>query len=205
MPPATATDILPEGQEAPPAGEAAPQGQKTPPAGAPPAGEAPPEGQETPPEGEEASAELQDFAMPEGVELDTELAGELKTFAKEHGLKQEQAQQVADLGAKMLQKQQDAFSNLRKEWETQSRQDKEFGGEAFEKNLASMNKVLGQFATPEFLSFLEESGLGQHPEMLRVWHRIASAVDEDKLVTGSPAGASGEKTLEERLYPSMTK
>lgn len=154
-------------------------------------------------QGDQGGQEIQDFTMPEGIELDTELAGELKTFAKEHGLNQDQAQKIADMGAQMLQKQQDAFNGLRKDWEAQSRQDQEFGGDKFEQNLATMNKVLGHFATPEFVQFLEESGLGQHPEMLRVWHRVAQAVDEDKLVTGAPGANSGEKTLEQRLYPNM--
>jgi hypothetical protein len=155
-------------------------------------------------EGQQATeTEIQDFTMPEGVTLDVELTGELKAFAKEHGLKQEAAQKVADLGAKLLQKQQDAFVEVRNQWAEQAKTDKEYGGEKFNENLAAANQALGQFATPEFVKFLQESGLGNHPEMLRTWHRISKAVSEDKLVTGNAASPDANTPQEKRLFPDM--
>jgi len=147
--------------------------------------------------------EIQDFKMPEGIEVDTELAGELKTFAKENGLTQEQAQQIADLGVKMQQKQLTTIAETVKSWAETAKTDKEYGGEAFDANLAQANKALAQFATPEFLQFLQESGLGNHPEMIRTWYRVSKTVSEDRLVTGSRTSSSGGKSLEERLYPNM--
>lgn len=198
-------DTVPSGQQtSPPSGT---EGQPN--AGTPQTGEQQPAGQqgEQPPadpgQQQTEPAEIQDFTMPEGLALDTDLAGELKTFAKENGLTQEKAQQVADLGVKMLQKQQTAFAELTKSWADAARTDKEYGGEAFDANLAGANKAMGQFATPEFLQFLKESGLGNHPEMIRTWYRVSKAVSEDKLVTGSNTAPVGEKTLEQRLYPDM--
>ena len=152
-----------------------------------------------------ADVEIQDFTLPEGMVLDQDLTGELKVFAKEHGLTQEGAQKVADLGVKMLQKQQDAFAEVRKGWADTSRADKEFGGEKFDENLAAANTALGHFATPEFVKFLNESGLGVHPEMIRAWHRVSKAVSEDKLVLGESTPVPAVVPLEERMYPSMKK
>jgi hypothetical protein len=147
-------------------------------------------------------AELTDFTLPEGMAMDTELAGELKAYAKENGLTQEKAQQVADLGVKMLQKQQDAFVQLQAEWATQAKADKELGGEAFAANLAVSNTGMKQFATPEFIAFLQQTGLGNHPEMIRAFHRVGKAISEDRLVTGgAPSGA--DVPIEKRMFPDM--
>ena len=134
--------------------------------------------------------------------MDTDLAGELKTYAKENGLTQEKAQQIADLGVKMVQKQQSAFETLKTEWATQAKTDKEIGGEAFDANLAISNKGLAQFATPEFIAFLQQTGLGNHPEMIRAFHRVGKAISEDRLVTGgAPSGA--DVPIEKRMFPDM--
>lgn len=199
------TDTVPSGQQTSPPSDT--EGQPN--AGTQQPGEQQPAGQQgerqpaDPGQQQAEPTEIQDFVMPEGLALDTEMAGELKTFAKENGLTQEKAQQVADLGVKMLQKQQTAFAELTKSWADAARTDKEYGGEAFDANLAGANKAMGQFATPEFLQFLKESGLGNHPEMIRAWYRVSKAVSEDKLVTGSNTAPVGEKTLEQRVYPDM--
>lgn len=160
--------------------------------------------QATTTEGEQASTEIQDFQMPEGMQLDEELAGELKTFAKEKNLSQEDAQKVADLGVKLLQKQQDAFTQVRNDWAEASKTDKEIGGEKFAENLAVANKAIEAFATPEFVKFLQESGLGNHPEMVRAWHRVGKKISEDTLVTGAAAPADTGAPPEKRLFPDMT-
>jgi hypothetical protein len=55
-------------------------------------------------------------------------------------------------------------------------------------------KARDQFATPEFVPFLNESKLGNHPEMLRAFYRIGQAISQDGFVpgrggAGSPANA----------------
>jgi len=164
------------------------------------------EGKET--EGKEtkgAPEQYEDFSAPEGVELDVELTGELKTLAKELNLSQADAQRVADLGAKLAEKfagqQTEALAQARTEWTEQSRADKEFGGDKIDANLAVAKKALDTFGSPELKQLLNESGLGSHPEIIRAFYRAGKAISEDSLVTGETRKGATPKTPEAVLYP----
>lgn len=148
-----------------------------------------------------------EFTMPEGVTFDKDLGNELVSFAKEHNLTQEQAQKVADLGAKQAQTLTQRFAEAQKaqvaKWETDSKADKEFGGDQLNENLGVANKFLGTFATPEFKQLLVESGLGNHPEMIRMMVRVGKAISQDKFVAGGNASARSGTSMAERFYPDM--
>jgi hypothetical protein len=154
-------------------------------------------------DGDQQTGELQDFQMPEGMELDSELAGELKAFAQEKNLTQDEAQKIADLGVKMLQKQQSAFEDLKAGWVETAKTDKEIGGEAFEANLAKANEALAAFAEPDLIKFLQDTGLGNHPEMIRAWNRVGKAISEDRLVVGKATDDGSPKAPENVLFPEM--
>lgn len=164
------------------------------------------EGKET--EGKDAKGapeQYEDFSAPEGVELDVELTGELKTLAKELNLSQADAQRVADLGAKLAEKfagqQTEVLAQARTEWTEQSRADKEFGGDKIDANLAVAKRALDTFGTPELRQLLNESGLGSHPEIIRAFYRAGKTISEDSLVTGGGLKTAGPKTPEATLYP----
>ncbi|SEB24786.1 hypothetical protein [Paraburkholderia sartisoli] len=150
-----------------------------------------------------------EFKLPEGVEFKGELLDELKTTAKELGLTQEQAQRVADLGAKQAQ----GFAaqlvaqqkTLTDEWAQQTTTDKEIGGDKLPDNLGVAKKALDSFGTPALKTLLNQSGLGNHPEVVRFMVKAGKAISEDgQLVTGAAAQADrAAKPIENRLYPNQ--
>jgi hypothetical protein len=146
--------------------------------------------------------------MPEGVKLDDALTTELQTVAKELNLPQEAAQKVADLGAKLAVKfkteLEAGIAKVRTDWAAMSQADKEFGGDKLQENLGVAKRGRDALASPDFRKFLNESGLGNHPEMIRVFYRAGQMLAEDKLVTGNKAAGS-EKSMAERLYGGATK
>lgn len=139
-----------------------------------------------------APEQYEAFKMPEGAALDSEIMGEFSAAAKEFGLTQEQAQRLADIGGKSALKSKGALdtalSKARTEWAEQSKTDKEFGGEKFDENLATANLALSTYGTPALKSFLDDSGLGNHPEMLRWAFKVGKSVSADKIVTGRQPG-----------------
>lgn len=149
-----------------------------------------------------APEQYEEFTAPEGVALDPALSGDLKTLAKDLDLTQEQAQKVADLGARQAQalvaKQTEALTAAATEWEAQARADTEYGGDAFEENLGVAKKAVDAFATPELKKLLNETRLGSHPEMIRFMVRAGKAISEDRFVGGRPA--AGKRSAEDRLY-----
>ena len=151
--------------------------------------------------------EKYDFKAPEGVTFDGELVGEFEGIAKELGLSQANAQKVTDIGAKMAQKfqskQAEAMQQLSTEWVAAATSDKEFGGEKLNENLAVAQKALTTFGTPELRGLLEQSGLGNNPEVIRFMYRAGMAISEDKLVTGGARSATDGQSSAQRLFPNM--
>lgn len=146
-----------------------------------------------------------DFTLPEGAAINPEVVDELKAFAKEKNLTQEEAQKLVDLGVKNAQGATAALDTkieqVRREWNEASRVDKEIGGDKLDENRAVAKRALDTFGTPELSKFLEETKLGDHPEVLRAFFRVGQAISEDRLVAGAkaPAGKDGLA----KLYPSM--
>lgn len=69
-------------------------------------------------------------------------------------------------------------------WAEASRTDPEFGGAQFDANLAVAKRGYNMFASDELKSILEQTGYGNHPEVLRVFHKIGKMMGEDNIVGG---------------------
>ena len=159
----------------------------------------------------EASAEAQaapetyEFKAPEGRAFDPEVIAEYSKVAKELNLSQEAAQRVLDsVGPKLAERQAAQIEAIRNGWAESSKADKEFGGEKLSENLSVAKKALDQFGTAELRALLNESGIGNHPEVIRFMYRAGKAISEDKVITGAAATAkSGPKSfadLADALY-----
>ena len=152
--------------------------------GAAPAGDA----AETKDEGEtpEGAPEKYEWAAPEGVTLDESILGSLSEVAKELNLPQAAAQKLVDkIAPAMAQRQVEQFEALRAEWRQASSSDQEFGGAKLTENMAVAKKALDAFGTPEFRQLLEQTGMGNHPELIRTFYRAGKAISEDGMVSGS--------------------
>lgn len=142
-----------------------------------------------------------EFKMPEGVELDKDAAEEFKGWAKEHGLKPDQAQKVADIGAKMMQKQAEAHARTVNTWIEQVKADKDIGGDKLEENLAIARQAIEAFGTPELKDVLNSTGLGNHPAIIKAFVQAGKRISQDTFVAGK--GPSGEKDAAKTLFPTM--
>lgn len=151
----------------------------------------------------EETAPEYEFSFEEGVEVDPDTLGNLKELAKELGLTQEQAQKIADLGAAQSQKwaalQEQAITEASTQWVEQVKSDKEIGGDKLAENLGIAKRALDRFGTPELSRLLDESRLGNHPELIRTMYRIGKAISDDAVVPGSRS-AFGSNSPAQRLY-----
>ena len=151
----------------------------------------------------EETAPEYEFTFEEGVEVDPDTIGNLKELAKELGLTQEQAQKIADLGAAQSQKwvalQEQAITEASAQWVEEVKADKEIGGDRLSENLGIAKRALDRFGTPELSKLLDESRLGNHPELIRTMYRIGKAISDDAVVPGSRS-AFGSNSPAQRLY-----
>lgn len=83
-------------------------------------------------------------------------------------------------------------------WETDARSDKEFGGPQFDQNLATAKKAIDHFATPELRQMLDETGVGNHPELIRAFYRAGKMLEEAPVLGTTSGGA--KKSLAQALY-----
>ena len=124
--------------------------------------------------------------------LDPEVLTAFGEVAKELDLPQEAAQKVLDKVAPVMQARQAAVvEQVKVDWANESQADKEFGGESLKDNLEIAKSSLNAFGTDALKSLLQESGLGNHPEVIRFMYRAGKAISEDSYV-GNSEGAMGK-------------
>jgi len=152
------------------------------------------------------------LALPKDAVIPAAALDEVKAFAKEHNINAKAAQAILDgRNAAVVserQAQEAAYTKLVQSWEGEIKADKEMGGDAYDANLAVMDRTLKSFASEKFLKELEGSGLIHQPEFRRFLLRVGKASAEDGLsaartsASGQSQQASEDAALKAR-YPSM--
>lgn len=157
-------------------------------------------------EGNDAVPETYEFTMPEGMEMDQELADAAGPIFKELGLTQEQANKLTEMYAGRLQAQQkaatDAFNNQLEGWANELKADKDFGGEKFNENSDIAFKAMEKFAGDDFdelKGIMDSTGIGNFPPLVRMFYRIGLAIKDDG---GGDEGVAptGQRSPEQLLY-----
>lgn len=169
-----------------------------------------------------AVPEKYELKLPEASTLDASAIERTTAIARELGLPNDAAaQKVLDFvnqeAATHAAAQREAFLAAHQpggaEWVKQDAAyreaalaDAEIGGTP-EKLAASSElakRAFAQFADPEAAEFFEKSGLGSHPQVLRMLTRIGKAMGEGTLVRGGSSTTAATRP-EDRLYPTMKK
>ena len=165
-------------------------------------GEKTTEGDEGKAEEKQGAPEQYEFKAPEGEAFDNAVIEAYSEVAKELNLSNDDAQKLLDKVAPVIQARQlERIEAVKTEWETASKSDKEFGGDKLNDSLGTAKKALDAFGTPELKALLNESGLGNNPEVIRFMVRAGKAISEDKFVGGRPAAPSGN--LADKLYSNQ--
>lgn len=149
-----------------------------------------------------APEEYADFEAPEGVELDADAIEAFKPIAKELNLSQEDAQKLVNLQAETTKRWQESVQqhvvNTRLEWREAAEADEEIGGDKFSENLAVARAGREAFGTEALKTLLDESGLGDHPEVIRFFYKVGKANSEHDFVT------SGKPEKQKSFYDHPT-
>jgi hypothetical protein len=151
----------------------------------------------------------EDFKLPEKFEVSESAMGEFKTLAKELNLSQEQAQKLVDFQTSqtkgntqaLVQNLMEGVDKTAKEWADTAKSDAEYGGEKFSENMAHATAALKAFGTDALKAVLNESRLGNHPELIRFMVRAGKAISQDGFVPGRASNAM-PKDAASVLYPS---
>jgi len=151
-----------------------------------------------------APEKYSDFTVPEGVEVNQPMLEEFKTTAKELNLTQEAAQKLIDLQVKHVQGISEGllktFNETLTTWKKETVQ--ELGAD-YKKELVYAGKAIDKFGTPELRVLLNQTGVGNHKELVKFFVKIGKAVSEDTFVDGK--NRTGKKSDAELFYGDSMK
>lgn len=171
-------------------------------------GTAPESGEQT--QGDQAkpagAPEKYEFKLPEGVQMDGKGIGAFSEVAKELNLTQDAAQKVLDkMGPVIAGRHAEALTQAKAQWVEAAQTDKEYGGDKLSENLAVAKKALDTFGSPELRTLLNESGLGNHPEIIRAFFKAGKAISMDKFVPAGGGSPKGQRHAADALYPNQQR
>lgn len=158
-----------------------------------------------------------DYKVPDGYQLDAEVAAEANKLFKASNLNQDQAQSLVDFYVKQTQEAFEApfkaFVDMTNGWkgEVANRYgaDIEPGG----KHYVAVGRLLSQLGTAEaaFRTAMDETGVGSHPAFVAAFIKLAEMLGEGGHIAGnapSPLGqvapgAPDRPTAAQALYPHL--
>lgn len=148
----------------------------------------------------------EDFSMPEGMDLDKDALAEVEPFLKDNNMSQAKAQQLVDVYAGLVQKQQEAvvsqWNETQTKWTEESTKAGLFEGEAQASIKAGFDAYEGG---TEFQEVLGQYFLDKNPAVRKFLHAVGKSVQDDT-DTPTPEGSADDNSEEARLrkrYPSM--
>lgn len=136
-----------------------------------------------------APEKYEDFTLPEGRQVDQKALEIAVPIFKELGLSQEQAQQLIAVQDQVIQGYETATDTTIKEqndaWKAAAEKDPDI-------DVAVAQKALGTLGDAETAAYLKDSGIGNHPGVLKIFTKIGKLLEEDNNLnlggTGDPKG-----------------
>lgn len=175
------------------------------------------QGEAGPPEAYDLKVEVAgEDGKPVEIEIDQELLAEATPILKGLKLTNDQANQLAGfvpkIQGRVLAQQADNFAALKAEWAKDAKADPEIGGKNWASTEALAARALDTFGaasakdadgneTNEFRALLNETGLGNHPVMLKMFRQIGEKLGEDGF-SRSEGAPKGKRDRLEELYPN---
>jgi Spy/CpxP family protein refolding chaperone len=161
--------------------------------------------------------ETYEFKAPEGVTLDAAVVEKASPIFKELGLSQEQAQKLVDLYSEQSAKTNadltKAVEDMRAGWREAVTKDPEIGAklDQVKVELGRAKDRLPPAIRTEFDKAMNDTGMGDHPAIVKGLYELSKLVNEGTHVTGgapSPLGqnAKGQAsrpTIAGAMYPNL--
>ena len=161
---------------------------------------------------EKTGAEAIEIKVPEGFTIDEKTMAAFKeALADDKLTPSERGQKLADMHVAALKAASEAPYALWKEtqtkWQTEVKADAEIGGANFDTMKSTVAKAIddiGGEQAAKMREALDFTGAGNHPEIIRLFYRLAKAATEGGPVSGGALASQGDanKKALTALYPS---
>lgn len=146
---------------------------------------------------------LPDVELPEGMEKDEDFESRFKNEAIEANLTKAQFEKLFKfaneyMGSKYTEtinerkkNHEDAEKTLKKDW-----------GNSYGNNLKKAQNIIKKYADDEEIKEINKTGIGNNPVFIKLFHKIAQDVSEDKFVQGESSGTEEKPTRSVFSYPN---
>lgn len=121
------------------------------------------------------------FTREDGQEASPEEAQAFNEISNDLKLNQEQAQKLYNIAnQKVNEMNLNRLNQAKAAWEKAITVDAELGGANLNQTKRNVALAMKRFGTDNFKDLLIRTGLGSHPEMVRVFNKIGSAIGNDQ-------------------------
>lgn len=165
---------------------------------------------------ETGAPEKYELSVPEGMELDEQALEKFEPLFREANMTNEQASKFAAAygehvngmveraQTETVQSLQDQWIQQNKTWQGELLKDKEFGGANAKENFNIAKSVIDRFGgtkeeIAEIRKAMNQTGAGNHPEVMRLLFRVGKAMQDDKIHDNGLENGGKQKA---DLYPN---
>lgn len=143
--------------------------------------------------------------MPDGIEVDQAMLDQFSPTFKELGLTTKQAQVLADKFIEAQNQRGEAqaqsWAKTIGDWVDQAKADPEIGGAKWDDTVKNASGVVKRFGNDGFREYLNASGAGNHPEMIRFMAKVGAMIGEDRPAISENPGKKIAQDTAAILYP----
>lgn len=139
------------------------------------------------------------ITLPDDMAIDEALLGALSPAMKEAGITGKQANILASAFAAQRQAEVEQWGQTVTQWAKDAQADPEIGGVNWEATKTNSQRFVTQYGTPALKEYLNTTGAGNHPEVIRIMAKAGAAISEDAPTGGNPGGRAQDTAA--ILYP----
>lgn len=146
------------------------------------------------------------LTMPEGIAVDQELLDALgpKFAAKKMTVRE--AQELTDEYVKIEEartlKRVEDWGKTLTGWVDTAKKDSEIGGDKWDSTVLASQRAVNALGSPGLKEYLNASGGGNHPELIRIFAKVGSMISEDRPATGGAEGKGKPAEAAHVLFPN---
>lgn len=151
-----------------------------------------------------------ELKLPDGAQLDAEAVKAVAADLQKLGLSQDLAQKVfeRELSAvrKNVETSRDRWAKQTQQWAEAVKTDKEIGGDKLKATIDVAKRALAHADDEKgtLRQLLEETGLGNHPAVIRAFHKLGRDMGEDDFAGKKEQGqGTDEEAALRKRYPTM--
>jgi hypothetical protein len=144
--------------------------------------------------------ETYEFKLPEGRELDNGLVEKFTPVLKELKIGQEGAQKLAELLVADQAAKEQTYREITEGWKQDTI--KELGSD-YQAKLGVAAKFIDRFGNDQVRQVLNDTGLGNHPEVVKMFINAGKHFSDDTVPTGTrQTNLSDPERLARKMFPN---